>query len=50
MGMMRLIEKGDIGFNDSISDHVDGILQECNQTSMLKLWGGDERISKVTVY
>ena len=44
MGIMRLIEAGDIGFNDSISTHVDNILLRSNGTTLSEIWKGDEKL------
>lgn len=50
MAVMRLIEDGKMGFNDTITQHVDEILMRSNGTTMLELFKGDTRILKVTIY
>ena len=44
MGIMRLIEQGKIGFNDSISEHVDAILWKSNATSLGEIWKNDTKL------
>ena len=41
VGILKLYEQGRIGLNDSISMHVDKILQASNGTTLLELWGGN---------
>ena len=50
MGIIRLIESGQMHFNDTINTHVDKILMSSNGTTLLKMWHGDETINKVTIY
>ena len=50
MTILRLIDQGLMGFNDTISSHVDRILIESNGTTLFDLWKGDERINDVTLY
>ena len=50
MAVMRLVEQGKVGLNDSISMHVDPILKSGNGTSMIELWNGNETINNVTIY
>lgn len=50
MGIMRLIESGAMGFNDTIAEHVDEILTRSNGTTLLQIWKGDQTINTVTIY
>ena len=50
MALLRLIDQGKMGFNDSIGMHVDNILMKSNGTTMLDLWRGDTKINNVTLY
>lgn len=51
MGVMRLIEQGKIGFNDSISIHVDDILMKSNGTTLAQIWGNkSSKLVNVTMY
>lgn len=50
MAVLRLIEAGKMGFNDTIVEHVDEILMRSNGTTMLELFKGDKRILEVTIY
>lgn len=50
MAILRLIDQGKMGFNDSIGMHVDNILMKSNGTTMLDLWRGDTKINNVTLY
>ena len=50
MAILRLIDQGKMGFNDSIGMHVDEILMKSNGTTMLDLWRGDTKINNVTLY
>lgn len=50
MGIMRLIEQGKMGFNDSISMHVDRIFMASNGTTLDGIWGGDKKLENVTLY
>ena len=50
MSVLRLIEQGKVGFNDSIGMHVDSILKSGNGTTMLELWNNDTTINNVTIY
>ena len=50
VGIMRLIEEGRMGFNDTIDKHVDQLLKESNGTTLLELWNGDATINTVTIY
>ena len=50
MGIMRLIEQGAIGFNDSISIHVDEILMKSNGTTLSQIWKDDKTLENVTIY
>jgi CubicO group peptidase (beta-lactamase class C family) len=46
--VMQLVEKGDIGINDSVTMHVDPFLARTNGTTLVDLWGG--MINQVTVH
>ena len=50
MAIMRLVEAGKMGLNDTIVEHADEILMRVNGTSMLELFKGDKRILEVTIY
>ena len=50
MGIIRLIEAGEMNFNDTVASRVDKILMSSNGTTLLKMWKGDERINKITLY
>ena len=50
MSVLRLIEQGKVGFNDSIGMHVDPILKSGNGTTMLELWNNNTEINNVTIY
>jgi len=50
MGIMRLIEQGKMGFNDSISMHVDDLLMKSNGTTLSQIWKGDKKLENVTMY
>ena len=50
MGIMRLIENGTMGFNDTIASHVDEILSRSNETTMSDLWNNDTLLNEVTIY
>ena len=46
MAILRLIDQGIMGFNDTIASHVDKILIESNGTTLFDLWHGDDRINE----
>jgi CubicO group peptidase (beta-lactamase class C family) len=50
MAVMRLIDAGKMGFNDTIVEHADAILMRSNGTTLLELFKGDKRILEVTIY
>ena len=50
MSVLRLVEEGKVGFNDSIAMHVDPILTSGNGTTLLQLWNGNPLINTVTIY
>jgi D-alanyl-D-alanine carboxypeptidase len=50
MAILRLIDQGIMGFNDTIASHVDEILMKSNGTNLLGIWKGDAKINNVTLY
>jgi len=50
MGIIRLIQAGEMSFNDTIASRVDKILMSSNGTTLLEMWQGDERINQITIY
>ena len=50
MSVIRLVEAGIVGFNDSIAMHVDPILKSGNGTTLLELWNNNTLINNVTIY
>ena len=50
MAILRLIDQGIMGFNDTIASHVDDILMKSNGTTLQGIWKGDAKINTVTLY
>ena len=50
MAILHLIDQGKMGFNDTIASHVDKILMESANTTLLQIWKGDKKINTVTLY
>ena len=50
MNVIRLIEAGKLGFNDTLSSRVDDLLYKINGTSVLEIWGGRKQIERVTLW
>ena len=50
MSVIRLIQEGKIGFNDTVASHIDPILKSGNGAKLLELWGGNELVNNVTIY
>lgn len=50
MAILRLIDLGKMGFNDTIASHVDDILMKSNGTNLQGIWKGDAKINNVTIY
>ena len=50
MGIMRLVQDGKIGLNDTLQQHVDWWLQKTNSTTLLELWKQDKRVNDITIY
>ena len=44
MAVLRLIEDGKMGYNDTIVSRTDDILMRSNGTTILELFKGDKRI------
>ena len=50
MSVIRLVEEGRVGFNDTVAQHVDKILLSGNGTTLIELWGGNELVNTITIY
>eukprot|EP00929_Paragymnodinium_shiwhaense_P050969 TRINITY_DN2565_c0_g1_i1.p1 TRINITY_DN2565_c0_g1~~TRINITY_DN2565_c0_g1_i1.p1 ORF type:complete len:535 (-),score=39.77 TRINITY_DN2565_c0_g1_i1:455-2059(-) len=49
VAIVRLVEAGKIGYNDTVASLIDPFLMRTNSTTLFKLWG-DDRINHITVY
>ena len=50
MGIMKLVQDGKIGLNQTISSLVDDFLQRTENTTLLEMWQGNTKINEVTVF
>ena len=50
MSIMKLVEEGKVGLNDTIAEHVDDFLQRTENTTLLELWQGNPFINQITVF
>ena len=50
MSVLRLVQEGKVGLNDTVAQHIDPILKSGNGTTLLDLWNGNELINTVTIY
>ena len=50
VGILRLIEQGKMGFNDTIASHVNQIFMSNNGTTIEKIFNDSGYISNVTIY
>eukprot|EP00929_Paragymnodinium_shiwhaense_P050971 TRINITY_DN2565_c0_g2_i1.p1 TRINITY_DN2565_c0_g2~~TRINITY_DN2565_c0_g2_i1.p1 ORF type:complete len:554 (-),score=76.76 TRINITY_DN2565_c0_g2_i1:328-1938(-) len=49
VAIVRMVEAGKIGYNDTVASLIDPFLMRTNSTTLFKLWA-DERINHITVY
>ena len=50
VGVLRLIEEGKVGWNDTIDMHVNDFLKKANGSTIQDVWLGDPMINTVTIY
>ena len=48
--ILRLVQKGVLGLNDTIYEHIDDYLVRNNGSTLLEIWGGDKTVNDVTIF